>query len=57
MIIMVKIENKINFSAVELESLLVNNFTTPTKKVITQTEIIVKAKYNKFSIIIDLISL
>jgi len=54
---MVKIENKINFSAVELESLLVNNFTTPTKKVITQTEIIVKAKYNKFSIIIDLISL
>jgi len=57
MIIMVKIENKINFSAVELESLLVNNFTTPTKKVITQTEIIVNAKYNKLSIIIDLISL
>jgi len=54
---MVKIENKINFSAVELESLLVNNFTTPTKKVITQTEIIVNAKYNKLSIIIDLISL
>lgn len=51
MITIVNNENKIILIALELESLLVNNFTTPAKNTIAQITITNKAKFNKCSIL------